>query len=72
MSAAMGMMLSVSKFAIQRTRKTQDANLTLKQAVEDSGDTSVNPTMLHAEVKEEHTRSAEQSPTSSKTKKSIK
>ena len=71
MSAAMGMMLSVSKFAIQRTRKTQDANLTLKQAVEDSGDTSVNPTMLHAEVKEEHTRSAEQSPTSSKTKKSI-
>jgi cell division protein FtsW len=72
MSAAMGMMLSVSKFAIQRTRKTQDANLTLKQAVEDSGDTSVNPTMLHAEVKEEHTRSAEQGPTSSKTKKSIK
>ena len=37
MSAAMGMMLSVSKFAIQRTRKTQDANLTLKQAVEDAG-----------------------------------
>lgn len=51
MSAAMGMMLSVSKFAIQRTRKNPDANLALKQAVEDSGDTSVNPAMLHQEEK---------------------
>lgn len=53
MSAAMGMMLSVSKFAIQRTKKAPDANLALKQAVEDSGDTSANPTMLHREEKEE-------------------
>lgn len=49
MSAAMGMMLSVSKFAIQRTKKKQDENLALKQAVEDSGDTGVNPTMLHGD-----------------------
>ncbi len=47
MSAAMGMMLSVSKFAIQRTRKKQDANLALKQAVEDSDDSAVNPTNIH-------------------------
>lgn len=53
MSAAMGMMLSVSKFAIQRTKKAPDANLALKQAVEDSGDTSANPTMLHREEKDE-------------------
>lgn len=53
MSAAMGMMLSVSKFAIQRTKKAPDANLALKQAVEDSGDTSANPTMLHREEKED-------------------
>lgn len=53
MSAAMGMMLSVSKFAIQRTKKNPDANLALKQAVEDSGDTSANPTMLHREEEKE-------------------
>lgn len=52
MSAAMGMMLSVSKFAIQRTGKKQDANLALKQAVEDSSDTSANPTMLHSDAHE--------------------
>ncbi|MCM1005544.1 MAG: FtsW/RodA/SpoVE family cell cycle protein [Prevotella sp.] len=46
MSAAMGMMLSVSKYAIQRSSKNQDANLALKQAVEDSGDTGVNPSMI--------------------------
>lgn len=53
MSAAMGMMLSVSKFAIQRTRKKQDANLALKQAVEDNNDTSANPTMLHSDAAEQ-------------------
>jgi len=52
MSAAMGMMLSVSKFAIQRTNKKPDANLALKQAVEDSNDTSANPTMLHTDTHE--------------------
>ncbi|MCM1318893.1 MAG: FtsW/RodA/SpoVE family cell cycle protein [Muribaculaceae bacterium] len=46
MSAAMGMMLSVSKFAILGGGKKQDANLALKQAVEDSDDTSVNPSMI--------------------------
>lgn len=49
MSAAMGMMLSVSKFAIQRTKKAQDANLALKKAVEDSSDTNLNPTMIHSD-----------------------
>lgn len=48
MSMAMGMMLSVSKYAIQRTSKKQDANLALKQAVEDSTDTGVNPSLIHS------------------------
>lgn len=50
MSAAMGMMLSVSKFAILRTSgKKKDANLALKEAVEDSADVSVNPSMIPEE-----------------------
>lgn len=57
MSAAMGMMLSVSKFAIQRTRKAPDANLALKKAVEDADDTSLNPTMLHDDSRDSLTYS---------------
>lgn len=47
MSAALGMMLSVSKYAIQVTKKTKDAQIALKQAVEDASDTSINPTSFH-------------------------
>ena len=52
MSAAMGMMLSVSKFAIQNTRKKKDANLALKEAVDDA-DTAANPTSILRDA--EHT-----------------
>lgn len=50
MSAALGMMLSVSKFAIQVTKKNKDVNQDLKQAVEDDSDTSVNLTSFHHDV----------------------
>jgi len=45
MSAAMGMMLSVSKYAIQQHRNA-DTNEALKKAVDDSSDDSANPTQL--------------------------
>lgn len=45
MSAAMGMMLSVSKYAIQQHKKA-DENAALKEAVADSDDTNDNPTRL--------------------------
>lgn len=50
MSAALGMMLSVSKYAIQVTKKSKDAQLALKQAVEDASDTSINPTSFHRDA----------------------
>lgn len=46
MSAAMGMMLSVSKFATQHSRKKTDENEALKEAIADGEDTSLNPTSL--------------------------
>lgn len=46
MSAAIGMMLSVSKYAVQTSKKQTDEHLALKQAVEDSGDMSANPSQL--------------------------
>ncbi len=45
MSAAMGMMLSVSKYAVQQ-RKKQDENAQLKEALADRDDTNENPTQL--------------------------
>lgn len=48
MSMALGMMLSVSKFAVQNGRKA-DADIALKQAVDDVADTAANPSQLNTE-----------------------
>ncbi|MBD5232223.1 MAG: FtsW/RodA/SpoVE family cell cycle protein [Bacteroidales bacterium] len=45
MSAAMGMMLSVSKYAVQE-RKKGDENARLKEQLDDGGDANINPTQL--------------------------
>lgn len=53
MSAAMGMMLSVSKFAVQQ-RRSADKNQAIKEALADSDDSSINPTQLtYASLPEE-------------------
>ncbi len=46
MSAAIGMMLSVSKYAVQNSKKQTDTDIALRLAVEDSDDTSINPSQL--------------------------
>lgn len=46
MSAAFGMMLSVSKYAIQSSRRKADANTALKEAADDETDTAANPTAI--------------------------
>lgn len=46
MSMAIGMMLSVSKYAIQSSRKKQDANIELKQDADDQDDEALNPTAV--------------------------
>lgn len=53
MSSAMGMMLSVSKFAVQQ-RRSADKNQAIKEALADSDDSSINPTQLtYASLPEE-------------------
>lgn len=53
MSAAMGMMLSVSKFAVQQ-RRNADKNQAIKEALSDKDDNTVNPTQLtYASLPEE-------------------
>lgn len=46
MSAAIGMMLSVSKYAVQASKKQTDEHLALREAVEDESDHNINPSML--------------------------
>lgn len=46
MSAAIGMMLSVSKYAVLTSKNQTDEHLALKEAVDDADDTSVNPSQL--------------------------
>lgn len=45
MSAAIGMMLSVSKYSVQSSRKG-DVNAGLKEVLSDGDDTNINPTQL--------------------------